>query len=215
MRVPLARPELQLPHPAPVVLHRHDERGEAAPDEATVRQAHPTELFVNHETRHHEPPAPCTSRSSIDTFSSTPKRTLWNTSMSAPRRAEDDLLLTSLLPLPLPLPPPRNTRRSFFRCVFHGRHMANLATDFRVMEEQCTTSSHNLSSSISSRSSACFSVDASKTSIAEVLARRVEISSSSYSYPEEEVGMGYKRCDIACVISIGFVAFVRYRIYRM
>jgi hypothetical protein len=112
--------------------------------------------------------------------------------MSAPRRAEDDLLLTSLLPLPLPLPPPRNTRRSFFRCVFHGRHMANLATDFRVI-----------------------SVDASKTSIAEVLARRVEISSSSYSYPEEEVGMGYKRCDIACVISIGFVAFVRYRIYRM
>ena len=70
--------------------------------------------------------------------------------------------------------------------------MANLATDFRVI-----------------------SVDASKTSIAEVLARRVEISSSSYSYPEEEVGMGYKRCDIACVISIGFVAFVRYRIYRM
>ena len=192
MRVPLARPELQLPHPAPVVLHCHDERGEAAPDEATVRQAHPTELFVNHETRHHEPPAPCTSRSSINTFSSTPKRTLWNTSMSAPRRAEDDLLLTSLLPLPLPLPPPRNTRRSFFRCVFHRRHMANLATDFRVI-----------------------SVDASKTSIAEVLARRVEISSSSYSYPEEEVGMGYKRCDIACVISIGFVAFVRYRIYRM
>jgi hypothetical protein len=32
-------------------------------------------------------------------------------------------------------------------------------------------------------------------------------------YPEEEVGAGYKRCNIACVISIGFVAFVRYRIF--
>ena len=35
------------------------------------------------------------------------------------------------------------------------------------------------------------------------------------AYPEEEVGTGYKRCDIACVISIGFVAFVRYCIYRI
>jgi hypothetical protein len=34
-------------------------------------------------------------------------------------------------------------------------------------------------------------------------------------YPEEEVVTGYKRCDIACVISIGFVSFVRYPINRM
>ena len=175
VHVPLACTELQLPHPAPVVLHRHDERGEAAPNEETVRQAHPTGLFVDRETRH-EPPRRF-SRSSIDTFSSTPERTLWTTSMSAPRHAEDDLLFPSLLPLPLPLSPPRNTRRSFFRCVFRGRHMANLATDFCLMEEQCTKSSYNLSSSISSRSGACFSIDASKTSIMEVLARRVELSS--------------------------------------
>ncbi len=41
----------------------------------------------------------------------------------------------------------------------------------------------------------------------------VQVADSAY--PEEEVGTGYKRCDIACVISIGFVAFVRYRIYCM
>jgi hypothetical protein len=41
----------------------------------------------------------------------------------------------------------------------------------------------------------------------------VQVADSAY--PEEEVGTWYKRCDIACVISIGFVAFIRYRIYRM
>ena len=55
--------------------------------------------------------------------------------------------------------------------------MANLATDFCLMEEQCTKSSYNSSSSISSRSGACFSIDALKTSRMEVLARRVELSS--------------------------------------
>ena len=41
----------------------------------------------------------------------------------------------------------------------------------------------------------------------------VQVANSAY--PEKEMGMGYKRCDIACVISIGFVTFVRYHIYCM
>ena len=32
----------------------------------------------------------------------------------------------------------------------------------------------------------------------------VQVANSAY--PEKEMGMGYKRCDIACVIRIGFVA---------